>query len=841
MESARTVASVASQASSAGKSGSSARTAKSRSRFATGEHSRDAEGGPRKDCLDATPYWALVQEGDWETIKVEAKRPEPWVVMPDENFGWTVGHFAANAGRADVLKILLDVKAALEGVDREGNTMLMLACRVGQVGVAELLLGKKAELNAQNHNGWSALTWAAINGCDSVAELLLKSKADLLLADTSGRTAAMWAAQHGKMGIVEAFLSYGLNLRVTDHAGLTVLDHCQGHLRMAATIMAVGEINECLQAAAQLNDLDGVREAIEAGADIDLRDGDGWTPLMWAAVNGSVDMVQLVVRYGAKPSLLDEHGHVIQNLQSDHLAVGKEVERIFAANERLLEASQRGDWAAAEEELRIGAFINMKDDNARTSLMWAAKEGNAEAVHMLIARNADVNDRDNMGWAAVHFAVIEKNPVTVSMFHFLGADMGVKTYEGDGLLHMAVRADDAVMIQLLLAAGCDPEDMDINLFTPLMMASYQGLASSVSCLVAYGARVEAKSTAAFGERGALSLAVVHGQEQAVAALLRPPQAPPTIAGEAETEEKEEAPAPTKKKTSASRDDSKGSGGSQPTKGGKKVSAKAKEAASGVAAKKNVPVPAKAPEFKGDAPDALLNEAIRRRRQQPWKTTAAPARVVVKETDATGATPLALAVRFRQTAIGVMLLQGKADVNAADDAGTTVVMEAVLTRQTEVVEYMMALGANVEAQNKQGQRAIDMCEDDSIRELLHRKVVLDHIPPSDPQLIEEAEARDAKLLELAEASNQYFRVRLEGLPMDSPAVELEQQIRKLFLRIEAPNPKQIRVVLDPITELPRGHAYADFPDAVGQDLGMRAQGVDLEGFEVRAYKEPRRPN
>lgn len=101
------------------------------------------------------------------------------VVMPDENFGWTVGHFAANAGRADVLKILLDVKAALEGVDREGNTMLMLACRVGQVGVAELLLGKKAELNAQNHNGWSALTWAAINGCDSVAELLLKSKVDL--------------------------------------------------------------------------------------------------------------------------------------------------------------------------------------------------------------------------------------------------------------------------------------------------------------------------------------------------------------------------------------------------------------------------------------------------------------------------------------------------------------------------------------------------------------------------------------------------------------------------------------------------------------------------------------
>lgn len=783
-----------------------------------------------------------MQEEDWESVKLEAKKPETRINLREDSFGWAPGHFAANAGVPHVLKVLLDAKAKIDATDNEGNTMLMLACRKAHVKVAEFLLSKKADVEVQNRNGWTALTWDALNGYDELANLLLNASADHTKADNEGVTACMWAARHGHLEIVEMFLACGLNLSVCDNAGLTVLDHCHEHVQMATTITAVNEVNECLHDAAQRNDVEGVREAIEAGADVDLRDGDGWTTLMWAALHNSLDMVQLVVRYGAKPSLLDDNGHLIEQLQTQHLAVGEAVENILTANERLLSAAKENNWQQVAEELTSGAFINVRDDCQRTSLMWAAKHCSAEGVHMLLSKNAHVNDNDSFGWSAVHYAVIEKSAETVSMFHYLGADMKVKTYEGDSLLHMAVRADDAVMIQLLLAAGLDTEDVDVNLLTPLMMAANHGLTNAAQTLIAYGASLEAKSTEALGSRGAMALAVVQGHEAAVAAMLQPVRVPPKLPSEVDGEDNSK---PAKPKAKSSVSTSAGiaqkvtaTAKKTPAAAGKQqVSAKAKAAAGGVAARRKAAPKAKV-EFRGDSPTALLDEAIRLRGEQPWKAVAAPAKVVLKQVDGSGNTALGLAVHFNMTAIATTVLQAKADPNASDDRGITVLMQAVLARQREVVEIMLDLGAKTDKQNKDGQTAIDLCEDDVILHMLHRKMALSKVPASDPTLVEAAQYREKAAAQAKMLTG--FCVRFEGLPVELGAEELEQQIRALMRRCGAPNPKTIRVELDPITAQPRGHAYAEFLDAVAQDLSARGDGQEVEGYAVRIFKEPRRP-
>merc|ERR1719382_633665 len=109
-------------------------------------------------------------------------------------------------------------------------------------------------------------------------------------------------------------------------------------------IAAVGELNSSLLAAARRNDSDEVRTCIEAGANLDVRDEDGWTPLMWAAMHQSLDMVELVVRHGANPSLLDEQGEAVEALSRDHLAVGSAVENILGANARMMAAAKTKDW-----------------------------------------------------------------------------------------------------------------------------------------------------------------------------------------------------------------------------------------------------------------------------------------------------------------------------------------------------------------------------------------------------------------------------------------------------------------------------------------------------------------
>ena len=55
-----------------------------------------------------------------------------------------------------------------------------------------------------------------------------------------------------------------------DDAGLTVYDHAQEQLEMRSLIAAMQQVNEELQLAVRNNDLDGVKAAIEEGADVTL-------------------------------------------------------------------------------------------------------------------------------------------------------------------------------------------------------------------------------------------------------------------------------------------------------------------------------------------------------------------------------------------------------------------------------------------------------------------------------------------------------------------------------------------------------------------------------------------
>lgn len=801
-----------------------------------------------------------MQELDWEAVKEEVKRPETKVTAREDSFGWTPGHFAANAGVAHVLKFLLDAKAKVDAVDHEANTMLMLGSRSGHEKVVEYLLGKTADMNLQNKNGWTALMWAAINGKCDVANLLLGASADLSKADNDGITACMWAARYGHLDVVEFFLACGLNLMACDGSGRTVLDHCNQHLQMASVIAAVHEVNGCLVAAAQRNDTPGVEEAIEAGADIDLRDGDGWTPLMWAAMHSSLDMVQLLVRYGARPSLLDERGHVVEALQTHHLASGEAIQTILLANDRLLEAAKDNDWQRAADELNLGAFINVRDFHQRTSLMWAAKHCNADAVHMLLSKNANVNDRDSFGWAAVHYAVIERSPEAVSMFHYLGADMKVKTYEGDSLLHLAVRADDAVMIQLLLAAGLDTEDVDVNLFTPLMMSAYTGLVDAMQCLIAYGAKVEVKATEAWRSQGALHLAVVAGHEASVTALLSAVRVPPKLPGEADEdgekpqktkakavdvkreEGKVEQPLASPSAPKANKETEQVKQVKEEKKGKEgKVPTSAKTAAGGVAAKKRTAsaAPKAKVEFRGASPDALLGEAIRLRAQQPWKDVGAPTRVVVKQVDSLGNTPLLLAVQSKRTSIAMQLLAAMSDVNAADELGNTVLIHAALARQREVVEILLdKMGAQIAKKNKAGQTVMDLCEDPDILFFLQRRICLGKVPNTDQTAIVAGRERDEADYAKEKALLKGFCVRLEGLPCEFVKIDLENKVKVFLRNTGAPNLKKVKIAVDPITGRPLGLAYAEFEDAIAQDIAVHGDGKLLEGYPVRVIKEPR---
>jgi ankyrin repeat protein len=60
------------------------------------------------------------------------------------------------------------------------------------------------------------------------------------------------------------------------------------------------EINEELLEAAKIGDKQKVEQLLEEGADVDAKDEDGKTALMFAAFMGHEEIVELLKSYGAK-------------------------------------------------------------------------------------------------------------------------------------------------------------------------------------------------------------------------------------------------------------------------------------------------------------------------------------------------------------------------------------------------------------------------------------------------------------------------------------------------------------------------------------------------------------
>ena len=177
------------------------------------------------------------------------------------------------------------------------------------------------------------------------------------------------------------------------------------------------ELNRALFEAVSKGNVDECQRLIQAGANVNFTNDDGWTPLHWAAFDGHLKVCRLLINEGRA----DVHAVTNDNRTPLHLAAWwghVAVCRFLIEQGAIVNATNRFGWTplhlAAQNghvevcQLMINtgrANVNAIDGSDRTPLHWAARYGHVELCRLLVNKGADVNATDDWGWTPLDLAI----------------------------------------------------------------------------------------------------------------------------------------------------------------------------------------------------------------------------------------------------------------------------------------------------------------------------------------------------------------------------------------------------------------------------------------------------
>jgi len=291
--------------------------------------------------------------------------------------GETPLHFAATAGSAETLELFQPRGADIDVRDCRGRTPLMYATAVAQRDAVLRLAAAGADINATAADGSTALAVALVDNETGTAKFLLEHGADpKRLRDPGFQLLRAARRFHDRPMLSDdyAFL-IGLFAGLTPDVNLRDGDDMSALMWVAAS-----------------NNLAALKAIIERGPDLQARSPDGRTALMWAATSCAVEAMQALRAAGADESLRDATGRTAAEwLAWSEAAPQADARDVPAGQPPLDERITRARRAALQDYLKQDVWHNDDRIAGVSPLHLAAALGDPAAITALIKRGAPPN------------------------------------------------------------------------------------------------------------------------------------------------------------------------------------------------------------------------------------------------------------------------------------------------------------------------------------------------------------------------------------------------------------------------------------------------------------------
>ena len=213
---------------------------------------------------------------------------------------------------------------------------------------------------------------AAMQGDKTALQTLLQQKADVNAAQGDGTTALHWAAYREDVEMVRLLLKAGADVKAETRIG-----------SMTPLFMA-----------AKTGNAQTVELLVNAGSDVNHANSNGTTALMLAAAAGKPDAVKVLLDHGASVNAADAtngqtaamFAAAFNRDASIKLLAGRGANLNAASKTTVVPENRR--FENMESARRVKDPVTM---GGNTALLFAAREGNMEAVKALVDAGADVN------------------------------------------------------------------------------------------------------------------------------------------------------------------------------------------------------------------------------------------------------------------------------------------------------------------------------------------------------------------------------------------------------------------------------------------------------------------
>lgn len=202
-------------------------------------------------------------------------------------------HEMCKSGQEQNVLLLLSAGSAINILDKQNMTPLMLASKCGYLEIVEDLIMRKASINSVDHYGTTALMLACIGGFDDVIRFLVEMGADVNKTDKNNWTALLAFANsnNDNAEVVNFLIDRGadFNFSTNDKVSSLMMASFRGHQNIV----------NCL---------------LQHNVHVNHKDIYGKTAIVSACLSGNIDIVRVLLEFGADTEVIDENGDTLESL-----------------------------------------------------------------------------------------------------------------------------------------------------------------------------------------------------------------------------------------------------------------------------------------------------------------------------------------------------------------------------------------------------------------------------------------------------------------------------------------------------------------------------------------------